>query len=111
MYYLLAQCVQNKLLDNILDWDIEDFFHYQLSHVLITKLTCKIHKPINPDKFNGYVEFKKCHVKNHNLFIQSACGFKDDNEGLAEVDILLVVMDNKIQLLPQQIIDEERLSC
>lgn len=97
MYYLLAECVKNKLLVAFDNWNIDDFFRHQLTNIFISKMTSSFHKIIDPTDFYGYVLFKKIFTnKKKTIFIQSECEFKDQYTGYARGEVLLAIVNSNI---------------
>ncbi len=94
-YYLLAECIQHKLLDDLKTWDIEVYSQRQLTDILIAKFSSSFQKPITSKEFDGYVEIKKVIKKGKLLFIQTSCGFYDDCGGSAKGNVLFVIIDPK----------------
>lgn len=90
-YYLLAECVQHKLIDHLKTWDIEAYTRRQLSDILIANFTSSFQKPIFSTQFEGYVEIRKILKKDKLLFINTVCGFNDDLGGSATGNVLFVI--------------------
>ncbi len=91
-YYLLAECVQHKLLNGLKTWDIEDYSLHQLSNILIVKFSSFFQKLICSNQFNGYIEVKRTFKKEKTLYVQTACGFNDDYGGAATGSVLFVIL-------------------
>jgi len=88
-YYLLAECIRHRLFCDFLDWDIEEFIKHQLTNILIIELFSSFHRLMNADKFTGYIEIKKIIKMEKILYLETVCGFKDNNGGYATGKVLI----------------------
>lgn len=99
-YYLLAECVQHKLLDHLKSWDIDTYTRRQLSDILIVKFSSSFQKAIFSNKFRGSIEVKRVLKKGKTLFFQTTCNFYDDYGGSARGNVLFAILDpEKEQLI------------
>ncbi|WP_224371221.1 FcoT family thioesterase [Hyalangium versicolor] len=91
-YYLLAECVQHRLLAPAVDWTYSEYLHKQLPDCLIVEFSSAFRKPIDSLDFEGRVSFDSVKVKSKATFIQTSCGFKDGQEGRSEGTALLALL-------------------
>lgn len=92
-YYLVAECIQNKLLNNFNNWDADKYFRHQLSDCLILRFFSSFRKPMQVDKFFGRMNINKISEKNKRIFIDTTCNFYDENGGASEGGALLLMKD------------------
>lgn len=92
-YYLLAECVQHQLLDKFKTWDIQTYIRRQLSDILIVRFSSTFQKPICSAAFNGYVEIIRAFTRKNAFFIQTTCGFNDNDGGSATGSVLFVILN------------------
>lgn len=96
-YYVVAECIRHQLIDSLKTWDMEAYHRYQLSNMLIVKLSSSFQKPICPDKFEGYLQVKRILKKRNTLFFQTICGFNDSCGGSATGNVLFaIILHSKI---------------
>lgn len=92
-YYLLAECVQHRFLNDLLDWDVEEYINHQLSNILIVEFSSSFHRKMRSDKFNGYIEIKKIFKNRKNtIFFETVCGFKDNGSGFSTGKVTLAII-------------------
>lgn len=94
VYYLLAECVQHKLLDVLADWDIEEYSRRQLSDFLIVTLSSTFRNPINPNCFTGQIEIEKVHFnKKKTVFVHTRFTFRDEHAGQSDGTVVLAILN------------------
>ncbi|WP_329388642.1 (2E)-enoyl-ACP glycyltransferase [Streptomyces sp. NBC_01716] len=57
MYYLVAKSVQERLLEPLSSWTLEDYWTRQLPDILIARFSSNFRRPVNPRSFSGEMEF------------------------------------------------------
>uniref|UniRef100_A0A7D4XH53 (2E)-enoyl-[ACP] glycyltransferase n=1 Tax=Vitiosangium cumulatum TaxID=1867796 RepID=A0A7D4XH53_9BACT len=91
-YYLMAECIQHRLLAPVFDWTFSEYQQRQLPNCLIVEFSSAFRKPINALSFQGRVSFDTLKVKSKATFIQTSCSFTDGQGGQAEGEALLALL-------------------
>lgn len=90
-YKLLAECIHNKLVPELSNFSLENFYNYQLSNVLIVNFQSTFHKLMTCHDFTGVVEVKQVTKKGDTLFIQSICNFGNGGVKCSSGKILIAI--------------------
>lgn len=93
-YCLLAECINRRLIIKYLNWDINKFYKYQLTNMLIANISWNFKKPIASKEFYGLIEIIDIYRKNQTIFFQTKYKFNDDLDGLAGGKCLIAVKDS-----------------
>src|SRR5215475_7252302 len=80
-YCLLAQCVQDRLLDALDAWDLAEYQRRQLSDFLIVEFISVFRKPMNAREFRGQVKIDKVATRRESVFMKTTCNFEDCTGG------------------------------
>ncbi len=91
-YYLMAECIQHRLLAPVIDWSYPEYLRRQLPDCLIVEFTSAFRRPIDSLDFEGRVSFDRVKVKSKATFIQTSCGFSDGQAGQAEGTAVLALL-------------------
>lgn len=94
-YVLIAHIIENKLLEAMAGWSVEEYKRRQLSDFLIVKFSSSFKKPINSDNFQGTLSVKKVSVRGNLIIFKTSCAFYDDNGGWSEGDITIAILNHK----------------
>ncbi|WYL98460.1 MAG: FcoT family thioesterase [Gloeotrichia echinulata CP02] len=92
-YILVAYLVENKLLDSMKYWDLKTYKQRQLSNCLIAKFSSKFKKQINARRFQGLLSINKSSSRGNLIILKTSCAFYDDNEGWAEGDVTIAILN------------------
>jgi len=96
MYYLIAKCVQERVLPAFDAWTMEDYWKKQLPDILIASFTSKFRRPIDSDSFTGEVSFAEFSVRNVRRPIQMIdmpWRFWDASGGHAEGEVRMALVE------------------
>ena len=96
-YVAIAYLIQNNLVEAMEDWDLETYKRRQLSDFLIVKYSSAFKKPINARNFQGSLSINKCSARGNLIMMKTSCNFYDNNEGWAEGDITLAILNGESQ--------------
>lgn len=55
-FYLLGEVIDNKLLNVLSNWDIDNFLKFQSTHFLTIKLSNNFYKVMNTENFKGTIK-------------------------------------------------------
>ncbi|MDJ0598954.1 MAG: FcoT family thioesterase [Crocosphaera sp.] len=94
-YVMIAYLIQNKLIDEMKDWDLEIYKRRQLSDFLIVRFASTFKRPINSSNFQGTLSINKCSARGDLIMIKTSCAFCDDHNGWAEGDVTIAVLNSK----------------
>lgn len=92
-YYLLAECINNHLIPEFLEWNMDKYYYHQLSDLLIVTFQSSFHKKMKSDCFEGMVTIKKIYKKNKSIFIQTICEFNDSIDKCSSGKVLLAIVN------------------
>lgn len=95
IYILIAYLIENKLLEAMNDWTLEEYKHRQLSDFLIVKFSSSFKRPINSNHFQGTLSINKVSVRGNLIMLKTSCAFYDDNAGWSEGDITIAILNPK----------------
>lgn len=93
-YVMIAQCLREKLLEQLNALDYETFRAKQLSSMFIVKLACQFRRPIDSQRFVGDLSLKRIVTRAHSIFVYTYCSFFDQGSGFADGEVLLVYNDS-----------------
>ena len=96
-YVFIAHAIENQLLKVMNDWDLESYKYRQLSDFLIVKFSSAFKKPIDPRNFQGTLSINKCTARGNLIMMKTSCNFYDNNEGWAEGDITIAILNGESQ--------------
>ncbi|WP_405488844.1 FcoT family thioesterase [Nocardia sp. NBC_00511] len=95
IYYTLAAAVRDRLIPELANWSMDDYWERQLPAVLISEMRSRYRRPINSRAYRAEltitdVEFR--HRSRPLIALQTRVDFTDDGVGSAvgEVEIVLV---------------------
>lgn len=92
-YILIAYLIENKLLEAMNNWSLEEYKQRQLSDFLIVKFSSSFKKPINSDNFQGTLLVNKISVRGDLIIFKTSCAYYDDNGGWSEGDITIAILN------------------
>ncbi|AHI01057.1 FcoT family thioesterase [Kutzneria viridogrisea] len=92
VYYVMASAVRDRLMPAFTSWTLQDYWDRQLPNILITSLSSKFKRPIDPRSFSGEVGFTRI-TQRSLLIAETACRFWDDNGGQASGEITLAILN------------------
>lgn len=95
IYILIAYLIENKLLEPMNDWTLEEYKHRQLSDFLIVKFSSTFKKPINSNHFQGTLSINKVSVRGDLIMLKTSCAYYDDNGGWSEGDVTIAILNPK----------------
>lgn len=92
-YCLLAQAIDNQLLNVLRPWSLSEFKRRQLSDFLIVDFSSTFRQPLNARQFDGWVEINKATVRQRNIFMKTSCAFKDDSGATSHGGAVIVILN------------------
>lgn len=95
IYILIAYLIENKLLEPMNDWTLEEYKHRQLSDFLIVKFSSTFKRPINSNHFQGTLSINKVSVRGDLIMLKTSCAYYDDNGGWSEGDVTIAILNPK----------------
>lgn len=99
VYYLIAKCVQERLLDAFAAWRLADYWERQLSDVLIVRYSSRFRRPIHARRVSAEVSFDRVTLRRVRadgpplMLIDTTCRFWDDQGGKCDGAITIAVTD------------------
>lgn len=96
VYYVMACAVRDSLMPAFSEWTLADYWSRQLPSILITSLSSKFKRPIDPRSFSGEVEFTKLTRRDllrPLLIAETTCRFWDASGGKAFGDVTLAILN------------------
>lgn len=91
-YVFLANCIREKCLPALEDFDLPTFYEKQLSNYLIVSIQSHYHKPINPRQFYGEVRVASAVKRSKLSILETHCKFHDDGIGASDGHVRLAVL-------------------
>ncbi|GED98582.1 FcoT family thioesterase [Gordonia crocea] len=95
-YVALAHVVRDSLLPEFAGWTMADYWRRQLPNVLITELSSRYRRPINPRGFSGELRILAAEWAGRSrpyLRLDTTVAFRDDGGGSASGAVVLAVTD------------------
>ena len=96
MYYLIAKCVQERVVSAFDSWTMEDYWAKQLPDILIARFQSNFKRPIDSSDFSGEVSFSEFAETNRSrpvLKVDMPWRFWDDKGGYAEGEVRMALVD------------------
>ncbi len=96
MYYLIAKCVQERVVSAFDSWTMEDYWAKQLPDILIARFASNFKRPIDSSAFSGEVSFAEFSETNRSrpvLKIDMPWRFWDASGGYAEGEVRMALVD------------------
>ena len=94
-YCLLAQAIDNQLLDALRTWSLSEFTRRQLSDFLIVNFSSTFRQPLNARHFEGWVQINKIFVRQRNIFMKTSCGFDDLSGATSHGGAVIVILNDE----------------
>ena len=96
MYYLIAKCVQEGVVEEFDDWTMEDYWAKQLPDILIARFESQFKRPIDSADFSGEVSFGGFTRTNRSRPVQIVdmpWRFWDTAGGYAQGEVRMALVD------------------
>lgn len=96
MYYLIAKCVQERVLAEFDDWTMDDYWAKQLPDILISRFQSNFKRPIDSGDFTGevaFAEFRRTNRSRPVQVVEMPWRFWDAEGGYAEGDVRMALVD------------------
>lgn len=94
-YSLLAQAIDNQLLNVLGTWSLPEFTRRQLSDFLIVDFTSTFRRSLNARQFEGWVEINKVTVRHRNIFMKTSCSFEDHSGASSHGGAVIVILNGQ----------------
>ncbi|KIO77898.1 hypothetical protein TH53_06965 [Pedobacter lusitanus] len=94
-YVFLGHCIKNQLIPELADYTEETFFHKQLSHVLIVKISSSFSQLINAKDFSGTWGITAVKKTTQCTFLYTYCNFQDIYGGSSKGEVVLGILPAK----------------
>jgi len=94
-YSLLAQAIDNQLLNVLGTWNLSEFTRRQLSDFLIVDFTSTFRRSLNARQFEGWVEINKITVRHRNIFMKTSCSFEDQSGASSHGGAVIVILNGR----------------
>jgi len=96
MYYLIAKCVQDRLVPAFDEWTMADYWAKQLPDMLIANFRSNFRRPINSAAFTGEVSFAEFTERNRSRPVQlidMPWRFWDEHGGVADGEVRMALVE------------------
>lgn len=93
VYVLLGYCVDRALFAELGDFDMDSFFRRQLPDILIVNFSSCFKRPIDSRRFSGDITIRRFAKRRDLIMIKTACRFQDAQQGYADGEITLAIVD------------------
>ncbi|WP_446223084.1 FcoT family thioesterase [Nocardia sp. IBHARD005] len=95
-YYTVAAAIRDKLIPELANWTLEDYWERQLPAILITRLASRFRRPIGSRAYTAELTIGRVEFRNRSrpvFVVQSHIEFADATGGCASGDIEIVLLD------------------
>ncbi|MEV0294823.1 FcoT family thioesterase [Nocardia sp. NPDC050710] len=95
-YYTLAAAIRDRLIPELANWTLDDYWERQLPAILITRFDSRYRRPIGSRAYTAELTIGRVEFRNRTrpLFaVQSHIEFTDAAAGCASGDIEVVLLD------------------
>ncbi|GAA1479861.1 fatty acyl CoA thioesterase FcoT [Gordonia sinesedis] len=96
IYLTLATAVRDRLIPELAGWTMDDYWRRQLPNVLITRMTTRFRRPIEPSAYRGRLVVTDTAFRNRSqpvIGLQTTITFTDDHGGAAFGDVEIALTD------------------
>ena len=96
VYLTLAASVRDRLIPELYGWTMDDYWRRQLPNILITRMTTRFRRPIDPRAYRGRLVVTDTTFRHRSrpvIALQTAVTFTDDHGGEASGAVEIVLTD------------------
>ncbi|MFL6123587.1 FcoT family thioesterase [Actinophytocola sp.] len=96
MYYLIAKCVQERVVAEFEDWTMADYWAKQLPDILIARFESHFKRPIDSADFSGevsFAEFRRTNRSRPVQIVEMPWRFWDTSGGQAQGQVRMALVD------------------
>lgn len=94
-YVMIACLLKNRLLEIVEGWDLENYKSRQLRDFLIAKYSSSFKQQINAKAFQATLAVNQYSTRANLSILKTSIAFYDDNDGWAEGDITIAILNGK----------------
>lgn len=96
IYYTLAVALRDRLIPELVDWSMDDYWARQLPSVLISRLDSRFRRPIDSRSYTAEITIGEVSFRDRSrplYALQTSVEFADAAGGSAAGDIEIVLLD------------------